>query len=168
MKKMIFAMMLSLFLLIAFGSAAQAQIPKEGTISYQCGYSGTLKALSMGQERRQIIYEFMGVLISDTGEGFVHNASMRCVGSLHLVKGVWEDGSGSCAFTRPDGDQWFIIYKDAGQAGRSSKGTGTIVGGTGKVSGIQGSTEFTSTSARPAAEGTFQQSAREKISYKLP
>jgi len=167
MKKMIFAMTLSL-LLIAFGSAAQAQIPKEGSISCLAGDSGMHKALSMGKERVQVNYELLGVFISETGEGFVHNASVRCMGTLHAVKGVHEGGGGGCVHTCPDGDQWFTVYTTSGQLGRALKVTGTIVGGTGKLSGIQGREEWNITEVRPAAEGTFQESSIIKISYKLP
>ncbi len=84
------------------------------------------------------------------------------------MKGEYNDGSTFCVAIRPDGDQIFSIYKTAGKMGGMYKGTYTIVGGTGKLVGIQGSGECTGYDLRPVAEGTFQGIARQKGHYKLP
>jgi hypothetical protein len=167
MKKTILVLILGIVLLAVFGLEAKAQVPKEGTISETCVYSGTLKTLPMGQERLQITYESMGVSLSDTGEGLFHNASFRCIGAFYAVKGEYDDST-SCFLIRPDGDQIFLIMKSTGKVGGIAKGTLTIVGGTGKLVGIQGSAEFTKIDVRPAAEGTFQGYNRWKGHYKLP
>lgn len=168
MKKIIIALIMGLVLLAAFALDAEAQIPKEGTVSATASFSATFKALPMGQERVQITYEVMGIATSDTGEGLLHNASFRCLGALHAVKGDYNDDGGFCVYTRPDGDQVFQTYKATGKMGVSGKGTATFVGGTGKLTGIQGSSEFTRFNVRPAAEGTFQGYQRAKGQYKLP
>ena len=168
MKKTALVLILGIVLLAVFGPEAQAQIPKEGTTSFTASYSGTFKVLPMGQERLQMIYECMGVIIGDTPEDLFHNASIRCLGALHAVKGEYKDDSCLCVATRPDGDQIFSTYKNAGKLGGTYKGTYTIVGGTGKLVGIQGSGEYTGTDLRPAAEGTFQIYDRDKGHYKLP
>jgi hypothetical protein len=109
----------------------------------------------------------MGVSTSPTGEGPVHNASVRCVGGGHIVNGTF-DASGSCVYTRPDGDQVFQTYKDAGKVGGAAKGTFTYVGGTGKLAGITGGGEYSRYSVRPAAEGTTQGVSTYTGKYKLP
>jgi hypothetical protein len=168
MKKMTFALPLGLIVLLAF-SSAQAQIPKEFSGTGINAFSGTFKTVAMGQERVQMTYEVLGASISDTGEGVHHNTSLRCVGSIHAIKGVYEGGNnGFCVQTRPDGDQIFMTTKSSGTLGRGSKGTYTLVGGTGKMTGIQGGGEFTEFVLRPAAEGTFQGYNRVKGQYKLP
>ena len=167
MKKMAFALLLGLIVLVAF-SSAQAQIPKEFTGTGITAYSGTFKTVAMGQERVLMTYEVLGVVISDTGEGIHHNASVRCVGSIQAIKGVYEDNNGFCVQTLPDGDQIFLTIKSSGAIGRGGKGTYTFVGGTGKMTGIQGGGEYTEFPLRPAAEGTFQGYNRSKVSYKLP
>ena len=167
MRKPIASLILSLIVLVAFGMEAKAQIPKEGTTSGTCAYSSTFKALPMGQERLQMTYELMGVIIGDTSEDLFHNASWRCLGMLHAVKGE-HNNSGFCVATRPDGDQIFWTYKTAGKLGVGSKGTWTYVGGTGKLTGIQGNGEVSDFPMRPAAEGTFQGYSRAKGQYKLP
>jgi len=149
-------------------SFAHGQIPKEGAQSYLIGYSTTYKIVAMGQERFQMAYEVLGVIISDTSECILQNASLRCVGSFHAIKGAYDDDSGFCVCTRPDGDQIFTSYKSSGKLGAIGKGTVTYVGGTGKFTGIQGGGEFTRMTVRPAAEGTSQGFNRVKDHYKLP
>ncbi len=168
MKKAVASLILSLIVLVAFGMEARAQIPKEGTTSFTSAYSGTFKILAMGQERVQMTYEFMGASIGDTPNDFSHNLSFRCIGTFHAVKGEYNDGSTFCVATRPDGDQIFSTYKTAGKLGVMYKGTYTVVGGTGKLAGIQGSGECTGFDLRPEAEGTFQGYAIQKGQYKLP
>jgi hypothetical protein len=167
MKKMTLFLLSGLVVLIAF-SFAQAQIPKEGASSYIIGFSGTYKTVAMGQERFQMTYEVLGVIVSDASDCILQNASLRCVGSYHAIKGTYEDDSGFCVCTRPDGDQLFTSYKASGKLGAVGKGTVTYVGGTGKFIGIQGNGEFTRISLRPAAEGTLQGYNRVKDYYKLP
>jgi hypothetical protein len=153
---------------LAVAADAPAPIPKEGSIGSLSTYSGTVKALPLGKDRAQISYEVMGVVISDTGEGILHNSSVRCLGGMHVVNGAFEDESGSCVYTRPDGDQIFQTSKATGKIGVAAKGTYTLVGGTGKMTGITGGGEYTRTNVRPAAEGTSQSYARSKGTYKLP
>jgi hypothetical protein len=143
-------------------------IPKEGSTSALNGYSATVKAMPLGKDRLQLTYEVMGVSISDTGVGILHNASVRCLGALHVVNGAFDDEAGSCIYTRPDGDQVFATYKMTGKVGVGAKGTFTYVGGTGKLAGITGGGELTRTQVRPAAEGTSQSYTRSKGKYKLP
>jgi hypothetical protein len=167
MKKAITSLLLSLVVLVAFGTEVKAQIPKEGTSSATWAFSATFKPLPMGQERVQMTYEVMGVVIGDTSEDFFHNSSFRCLGAVHAVKGEKLD-TGFCVSTRPDGDQVFLTYKCTGELGRSGKGTTTIVGGTGKLTGITGNSEYTQLILRPSAEGTLQGYNRGKGHYKLP
>ena len=168
MKRIILALVFSLILIVALGLEAKAQIPKEGTTSFTSSFSCTVKVLRMGQESAQGTYECMGVQIGDTPEDLFHNASVRCLGALHAVKGEYDDDRCFCVSTRLDGDQIFSSYKGAGKLGGTFKGTLTIVGGTGKLVGIQGSAESTGTDLRPAAQGSVQFYSRDKGHYKLP
>jgi len=170
MKGNIGKLVVFVIILVAFGMEAKAQIPKEGTTLQTWYGSGTYKALPMGQERFQMNYEEMGVIIGegDTSKNIFHNASFRFLGWLHAVKGEWEGGGFGVAI-RPDGDQVFFTYKDRGKLGvGATKGNWTIVGGTGKLAGIQGNGEYTCTDVRPVAEGTFQNYCPDKAHYKLP
>ena len=169
MRKVILVLAVGLVSSMAIAAETPAApIPKEGSSSSLVALAGTVKVIQAGKDQFQLTYEVMGVSISDTGEGILHNASVRCVGGLHAVNGAYDDESGSCVYTRPDGDQVFSTYKATGKQGAVAKGTYTLIGGTGKMAGITGGGEFTRTSVRPAVEGTSQSYSRSKGKYKLP
>ncbi|MGA2463445.1 MAG: hypothetical protein ABSH06_03710 [Thermodesulfobacteriota bacterium] len=152
-----------------FTLVIHAQVPKEGDTSGITSFTGTFMAVAMGHKRVQLIYEVYGVNISDTVQDLLHNASFRCVGSMHAIKNVYEDDTGFCINIRLDGDQVFLTYKASGKMGVGGKARYTYVGGTGKLTGIQGGGEFERiSSVRAAAEGTFQGYIRGKGHYKLP
>ncbi len=152
----------------AAGAQEPAPIPKEGTGSYTTMGSLTRTALPMGKDHLQVTWEFLGVQLADEGKGVTHNASVRCLGSVFAAGGEYQSFTNSCIFTRPDGDQAFTTETATGKIGGLSKGTSRFVGGTGKLAGITGSSEFTRYFVRPATEATFQSVTRSKGSYKLP
>lgn len=168
MKKSILILGLSLVLLVVFGSDALAQMPKEGTESTTTSYYVTSKTISLGEGRAHITYEAIGVTISDTGEGLFHGATVRALGGLTIEKGVYNDDKAYGVYNLPNGDKVFFTTAVAGKFGDIGKGTVTLIGGTGKCAGIQGSYEVTRNSLRPAIEGIGQSYIKAKIRYKLP
>ena len=84
-----------------------------------------------------------------------------------MFKGRYEDESGFICYTRPDGDQIFMIYKCAGTAGKTGKGTFTFVGGTGKFVGMQGDGEFTRLNLSPPAKGVSATFNTSKGNWKI-
>jgi hypothetical protein len=168
MKKRIMVALFSV-VVVFIASFAQAQVPKEGTISGVRPFSTTfLKTVAMGKERVAFVYEATGVHIDDSKDSILHNSSYRCVGSTALVKGAVED-TGFCVNIRPDGDQIFNTYKSTGVIGTGIKRTWTLVGGTGKFVGIEGGGENEAAPGiRPAAEGSMQGYTRMTGQYKLP
>ena len=157
-----------LALWLAFGTSAHAQLPKEGTYTSTNAYSGTFKSLPMGEERSHVTYELFGVTLSDSGDGLLHGASVRCLGASHVIKGAYDNDNGFCVYIRPDGDQAFSTYRASGKSGVGGTGTFTFVGGTGKLAGLTGSGEFTGTPVRPTSAGNFHGYSKAKVSYKLP
>jgi hypothetical protein len=150
-------------------AADDAPIPKEGSYTTTTMGSASMKALPLGKDRLQLSWEWLGVQSVEGGKGLTHDASVRCQGSLRALNGAYESYTNSCVFTRPDGDQIFWVETmDTGKMGGESRGTGTIVGGTGKLAGITGSGEWIRHVVRPAAEGTFQTVQKSKLTYKLP
>jgi len=168
MHKGIVALAVALVSGLALAADAPAPIPREGSTSGMAVFSGAVKMMAVGTDRAQFSYDVMGVMISDAGEGILHNASIRCMGGMQVASGAFDNESGSCVITRPDGDQIFQVIKGTGKTAAAAKGTYTYVGGTGKMAGITGGGEYTRTSVRPAAEGTSQSVSRTKGSYKLP
>jgi hypothetical protein len=173
MKTISMVSVVILGLLIALAATVEAQIQKEGTTSYTAIYAGTYKAVGMGQERFQMTYEHMGAIQSDTGEGIFHNATFHCIGSVYVVNGNFDNDSGFCSMTCPDGDKAFFTYKATGNM-KGAKQTNTFVGGTGKLVGLQGSAEVTRFALRPSGppgtpyQGPFQGLSKSKGYYKLP
>ena len=168
MNKTVLCLMLGTVPLTAIAAEGAAPIPKEGKDSYLTVASGTVKLLPLGKDRVQVAYEMAGAIISDTGKGFMHNGTARCMGSMHVVKGDYDEDSFACVYTASDGDQVFATNKGTGKKGAVGKVTITLVGGTGKFAGIQGGGEATRTQLRPAAEGMAQSITRATIHYKLP
>ena len=164
------AFLFVLLLLISTGPAIGEEIIKEGSGENTLVYTGTFKALPMEKERVQMNYEVFGVVPDAAPESPLYNATMHCLGSLHAVKGVYENDSGLCSYTRPDGDLIFLDYKATGKmGGQGGKGTWTFVGGTGKYVGIQGSGEFDRLPGfRPSGKGTFQGINKSRGQWKIP
>jgi hypothetical protein len=152
----------------AVAADAPAPVVKEGTFSFVAVGSGTLNKLQLGEDRAQVSYEKLGGATSPTGEGLFHDASIRCVGGFHLLNGSFDDDSGACVVTRPDGDQVFYVYRGAGTPHVGTKGTFTLVGGTGKMKGITGGGDLTGLTLRHAKEGTAQGVTRGGGTFKLP
>jgi hypothetical protein len=148
--------------------AEEAPIPKEGSYVSTSVGSATLKSLPLGKEWVQLTWDWLGVQTNEGGKGLTHNASLHCVGGLRAHNQEWESYVNSCVITRPDGDQIYWVETGSGRMGSASKGTGTIVGGTGKLAGITGGGEWTRYMVRPAADGTFQSVNTGKVTYKLP
>ena len=152
---------------LAFGTPAHAQMPKEGTYTSTHTYGCTFKIAQMGEERSQGTYECLGVILANSDDAPLHGASSRCLGAWHTIKGAYEY-SGSCVVTRPDKDQAFVKYSATGKSGGGGTGTFSFVGGTGKMAGITGGGESTSTSLRSTAADNFHGYSKAKVSYKLP
>ena len=112
MKKIILSSVLSLFLLVSFGSLANAQLAKEGTFSitdYGIYPAAGAKVIAMGEERLHCIYEVTGTLVNDAGKGFLHNAGSHWLGQLHAVKSIKELETGFIVYTDADGDK---VYRE--------------------------------------------------------
>jgi hypothetical protein len=167
MRKIIVASIMAIAVLMPFAPFVNAEMAKEGSTSDTSSWITHYTILAMGKGRVQINYEGYGINLSDTGEGILHNASAYVVGSLHVVKGRYEDDSGFIRYTRPDGDNIFMTYKCAGMAGKTGKGTFTFVGGTGKFVGIQGGGEFTRLTLRPPAKGVGASFNTSKSNWKI-
>ncbi|UCF81890.1 MAG: hypothetical protein JSV50_11770 [Desulfobacteraceae bacterium] len=167
MKKALMMLILTISLLVAAGNAFCEEMAKEGTITGKHYNSGTSKALAMGEERLQLNYDGAGVYVNDTGEGFLHLASTYVLGTIHAIKGVFEE-TGFMVLTATDGDKVYATYKSSGTFGKPVKGTFTYTGGTGKYTGIQGEGEFTRYPLRNATKGMWTGMSVVTSSYKLP
>jgi hypothetical protein len=110
----------------------------------------------------------LGVITNDAGQGFLQNASSRCVGGLSFVKGEFDNEQGMCVMVDRDGDQAFFRYTGAGRLGAAAKIKGTYVGGTGKYARLTGTYEGTRTTIRPTAQDATHSISKGSFTYKLP
>ncbi len=143
-------------------------LSKEGTGSATSYYTGTFKLLEAGKEHAAFNYEVLGIVLNDDAQGFLHNATVRCMGALRAVKGEYNDDAGLCVIADKDGDQVFSQYAATGRLGVAGKVVFTYTGGTGKYAGITGTGEQTRTPLRAAAPGTIFSVSKGTYKYKLP
>ena len=167
MKKAGAILIIMLFMGALTGNAFCEEIPKEGSQIGKNYFTGTSKVLAMGEERLQMNYEGSGVFVDDLGKGFMHLAAIYAIGTMHAVKGVFEE-TGFMVLTATDGDKIYATYKSSGTFGKPANGTWTWVGGTGKYTGIEGSGEFERYALQNATEGVFTSTSITSGNYKLP
>ena len=157
---------LGLALCAAFGAAALAgELPKKGTYSISWTASGPYTAVEIGEEKWAWSSRFTVVIWNDAGEGIYHNMSANCVGmgTNERELAPFTD-SGYCSYVDADGDKIFEYYYEK----ETGKGTTTLLGGTGRYAGIQGSDTYEYVSTPDAPQGTFNQIGHSKGSYTLP
>ena len=153
--------------LVLAASSAYSEMAKEGSHSGKNYSTGTSKVIAMEEERLHMTHEGSGIYVSDTEKGFLNNASIYFLGTLHAVKGVFEE-SGFMVFALPDGDKVYATWKGTGNFGKDAKGTISYVGGTGKYTGITGGDEYTRTGLQRASKKVWAAITTHKGNWKLP
>ena len=167
MKRVIVASILSFVLLFAFGMVAYGEMAKEGSLSGTNTYAGTHKIIPLDKERFVLVYENMGVRVTDSSEGPFHGMSSLNVGVMYIENGVGRL-RGYIFNTDKDGHKIITEITEESPWGPGPKsGTGKFKGGTGKFKGIQGGFEYTRQNVYPAAEGTHQAVSKFKGTYKI-
>jgi hypothetical protein len=167
MKKVIVASIIAFVLLSAFGLVAYGEMAKEGKLSGTVTYAGTHKFYPLDKERVVMVYENMGVRVSDSRKGPFHGMSTRNVGIMYFEEGVGKL-RGYIINADKDGDKVIMeLTEEASQTGQPASGTGKIIGGTGKFKGIEGNMEYTRRGMRPVEKGTHQSISRGKGTWKI-
>ncbi len=171
MKKSILVFGLSLVLLAFSGSDVFSQASKEITEPITLTFQTTSKAIPMGEASSLVTFDALGVLMSDDGKGLFHEATLHAAGAQYIEKGVAKNFVLYGYYLLKNGDK-VLIKQDREEyrtgIGIPYRGKITIIGGTGKCAGIQGSWEFTGVNLRPAAEGTGQGFNKHPMKYTLP
>ncbi len=171
MKRFMWILAVSFLVLIPFGTNAQAQ-PKEVTETFTMTFYVTPKMLPLDEGRVRVNHEAFGIILSDTGSGLFHGATLHVLGGFTVEKGKYTDEQDWGVYTLPNGDKVFFTATATGEmtleGGGQGKLTGTITGGTGKCAGIKGSSSSTRYSLRPAIQGIAQTYNKGTIRYTLP
>ena len=167
MKKKLTMLMFTFILLGMAGFVFGAEMAKEGSGTGITYYTATSQILAQGKEIFVMNYDARGVGAGDDETSPFYMTSHQCVGSFRGIKGEFKE-SGLCTFTRPDDDQIYMSYESAGKLGTPVKGTYTLVGGTGKCTGITGSGEYTRTNLKGPAKGIGASISKSTGSWKIP
>ena len=174
MKRFTWLLVLNFVLLMSFGMSVQAE-PKEMTeVVTAAGYV-TPEMLPLNGGRYRVNFDAIGMLLSDTGSGLFHQATSRILGGFTLEKDKYNDEQGWGVYTLQDGDKVFFTSTGAGRLEPLGVGEGKVIetftGGTGKCTGIKGSSTFTRHGLRPVyvpteMKGLFYMKGT--IKYTLP
>ncbi len=140
---------------------------REATESVTGGFYGASKVIAFGQDYIYGGGEAFGVWVGDTGKEMLHGVSVHPVFGWKVEKGYYTE-TGGTVWTLPNGDKVYLKYISSGKPGEAPKGTITVLGGTGKCAGIEGSGEFTTHPSVPSVEGIWQGLVKMKFHYKLP
>ena len=171
MKRFLWLGTVSFILLMPFGMQVQGQ-PKEVTEVVTSTAYATSKVLPLDEGRLRLDYDAIAIILSDTGSGLFHGATVRVLGGFTVEKGKYNDEQDWGVYTLQNGDKVFFTSTAAGEmkleGGGEGKLTGTITGGTGKCAGIKGSSTSTRQSLRPASQGIAQVYNKGTIKYTLP
>lgn len=147
---------------------AQAEMAKEGSGEYRSSKTTTFNVLSMENERVQMNIEQVGVVVSAPENSPLYNASFRCIGTLHAIKGKHK-GSGFLVYSNPNNDKIYATFEAEGVMGVTNKAKLTFVGGTGACTGIQGTLELTGNSGiKSSKKGTAFGISEGKFNWKIP
>ena len=168
MKKSISLSVLSLAFLFSFVLGAQAQSGKEIIEPVTSTWYATFKDLPLNKGCVFRTWEAFGIVMSDTGTGLFHGATVRCVGSVYVDNGVFEGDVAYGYYLLQSGDKVFFKTTFVRKPGNPTKATTTLIGGTGKCVGIQGSYDLVGYSLKPAMEGIGQSYNKLNIKYQLP
>jgi len=140
---------------------------KEATESITLGVYSTGKVIAFGNDYMHGSYEGFGVFVGDTGKEMLHGATAHPVGEWQVEKGFFSQ-IGGVVWTLLNGDKIYLKFYDSAKPGETPKGTLTVLGGTGKCAGIEGSAEYTTHPSVPSVEGAWQGLFKMKFHYKLP
>jgi hypothetical protein len=141
---------------------------KEAIESCTMGIYGTSKVIAFGEDYIYGAGEAFGTWIGDTGKEMCHGATAHPVFEWQIEKGFYSE-NGGVVWTLLNGDKIYLKFFDSGKAGEIPKGTLTVLGGTGKCAGIEGSAEYTMHQSVSSVEGAVWQGyCKMKFHYKLP
>jgi hypothetical protein len=139
-RKTFVASTLAVAALCLSSPASAADLPKSGTYSAHYGWAFSGDVQELGANRTVYAGVVAGVIFNDAGEGFLHKARVDCPIFNDVNQGR-ANANGSCVVTDADGDKVFMEWKCTGTM-PACPGDERFVGGTGKYTGISGSSTF--------------------------
>lgn len=157
-----FTVLLALSSAFACAGVNAQQLPKSGTISIHTGWKVTGEAIEVADKSMQGHGSAVGTSFNDNGSGPLHAGPATCFYTFFATDGGVKN-KGFCTFGDQDGDRIFTDWYGA-NASEGTAGVNTIVGGTGKYAGIQGSGMWKSKDVGPNGQHLTTQ----RFDYRLP
>ena len=146
------------------GTGHAEPLPKSGVIAIHTGWKVTANVIDAGAKRLLGNASVSGTSFNDKGTGPLHRGPANCVATFYVADGVPRN-KGFCAFGDTDGDRFFTEWTGAPAAdGDGLEGVNTILSGTGKYAGIQGTGTWKSKDIGPNGEHLTTQ----RFEYRLP
>ena len=161
-----FVASISAGLFMTHGTMAQ-DMPKEGPVDFVVSSIGEATILAADNGTMQLNYVVNG-LRSSGGDGMNGLASMQCVGAATVFGGQWDNESGLCKTTYPDGSTTMTSYSGSGTLGGLAEGSWSFVSGTAALEGITGGGTYTRLSGPRPSETRSSSQSTVTGSYKLP
>lgn len=122
-----------------------------GTAKILAPWEANGQLFQVGVDKLQFIGTFEGIMYIEHGDGLFDAALFTCPATQIIqVLNNQITGQGYCTIESPTGDYVFAEFNCDGQPG-ACKGTFTITGGTGKLTGITGESQMI---VRTALSGT--------------
>ena len=121
-------------------SAFAADLPKSGTYAAHFGWTFSGQVQELGANRTVSTGVVTGVIFNDAGKGFLHKARVDCT-LMNDVNQGRANATGTCVVTDAEGDKAFLEWKCTG-AMPACPGDEHWVGGTGKYTGMSGTSKF--------------------------
>jgi len=140
------------------------QLQRSGTITIHTGWKVTAEAIELAEKKVQGHGTAIGTSFNDKGSGPLHQGPATCFFTFFVVDGVPRN-KGYCAFGDAEGDRLFTDWQGGpAKDGEGTEGINTIVGGTGKYAGIQGTGSWKSKDVGPNGQHVTMQ----RFEYRLP
>jgi len=121
-------------------STLAADLPKSGTYAAHYGWTFSGQVQELGKNRTVSAGVVAGVIFNDAGKGFLHKARVDCT-LMNDVNQGRANANGTCVVTDAEGDKAFLEWKCTG-AMPACPGDERWVGGTGKYTGMSGTSKF--------------------------
>ena len=143
---------LSLFLAALAGAGvASTAVAAEGKAKILAPWEANGQLFQVAVDKLQFIGTFEGIMYIEHGEGLLDAALFTCPSTqITEVLSNQSKAHGYCTIESPSGDYIYAEYTCDGEPGACT-GTFTLTGGTGKLTGITGSSDLI---VRTALSGT--------------
>ena len=139
------SMLIAAHLTVEVGRAAAAE---EGTVQALAAWQGQGRFFQTGQDQALFFGAFGGTLFLQNQTGALDAAKIVCPAMLELnLNDGTQSAEGRCIVTVKSGDRAFARWRCTGKSLQGCAGKFELTGGTGKLLGITGESEFVVRSA---------------------